>query len=80
MKNCDWEDVRWAVVKADGSFAGVPCASYEEARDLAAQHEGSKIFFLAYEPDEDEQEENFDDYFPPYMGFDPYEGAYTFDC
>lgn len=80
MKNCDWEDVRWAVVKADGSFAGVPCASYEEARDLAAQHEGAKIFFLAYEPDEDEQEENFDDYFPPDTGFDPYEGAYTFDC
>lgn len=80
MKNCDWEDVRWAVVKADGSFAGVPCASYEEARDLAAQHEGSKIFFLAYEPGEDEQEEDFDDYFPPDMGFDPYEGAYTFDC
>jgi len=22
MKNCDWTDVRWAVVKADGTFAG----------------------------------------------------------
>lgn len=37
-----WTDVRWAVVKEDGSFAGVPCASYGEARDLAAQ----KSFFL----------------------------------
>ena len=35
MKCIDWTDVRWAVVKEDGSFAGVPCASYGEARDLA---------------------------------------------
>lgn len=34
MKCIDWTDVRWAVVKEDGSFA--------------AQHEGSKIFFLAW--------------------------------
>lgn len=52
MKDFDWTDVRWAVVKKDGTFAGVPCASYGEARDLAAQHDGAKIFFLAYEPDE----------------------------
>lgn len=52
MEHFDWTDVRWAVVKGDGTFAGVPCASYEAARDLAAQHEGAKIFFLAYEPDE----------------------------
>lgn len=52
MTDFDWTDVRWAVVKADGTFAGVPCASHGEARDLAAQHEGAKIFFLTYEPDE----------------------------
>lgn len=77
MKNCDWEDARWAVVKADGSFAGVPCASYEEARDLAAQHEGSKIFFLAYEPDEDDDEPDDID---SDEGFDPYAGCFTYDC
>lgn len=77
MKNCDWEDVRWAVVKADGTFAGVPCASYEEARDLAAQHEGSKIFFLAYEPDEDDDEPDDID---SDEGFDPYAGCFTYDC
>lgn len=52
MKQFDWTDVRWAVVKGDGTFAGAPCASYGEARDLASQHEGAKIFFLAYESDE----------------------------
>lgn len=70
MKCIDWTDVRWAVVKEDGSFAGVPCASYGEACDLAAQHEGSKIFFLAYEPDDIDLD----------MGFDPYLGCYTDDC
>lgn len=73
MKNCDWTDVRWAVVKADGTFAGVPCASYEEARDLAAQHEDSKIFFLAYEPDEPDDIDSDE-------GFDPYAGCFTYDC
>ena len=51
MKDFNWTDVRWAVVKKDGTFADMPCASYREAHNLAAQHEGAKIFFLAYEPD-----------------------------
>ena len=76
MKCIDWTDVRWAVVKEDGSFAGVPCASYGEARDLTAQHEGSKIFFLAYEPDEDDEPDDID----LDIGFDPYLGCYTDDC
>lgn len=73
MKDFDWTDVRWAVVKADGTFAGVPCASIGEARDLAAQHEGAKIFFLAYEPDEDDDIDSDE-------GFDPYAGCFTYDC
>ena len=40
-----WTDELWAVVKADGSFAGIPCRSYEEARQLS-YHPGSKIFKL----------------------------------
>lgn len=76
MKNCDWTDVRWAVVKADGTFAGVPCASYEEARDLVSQHEGAKIFFLVYEPDEDDEPDDIDSD----EGFDPYAGCFTYDC
>lgn len=74
MSDFDWTDVRWAVVKKDGSFAGVPCASYGEARDLAAQHGGSKIFFLAYEDDVEGSELPEDDL---EMGFDPYLGCYT---
>ena len=73
MKDFDWTDARWAVVKADGTFAGVPCASYKEAHDLAAQHEDSKIFFLAYEPDEDDDNDSDE-------GFDPYAGCFTYDC
>ena len=56
--------------KRGWNFAGVPCVSYEEARDLAAQHEGAKIFFLAYEPDDIDSDE----------GFDPYTGCFTYDC
>lgn len=54
----------------DFDWTDVPCASYEEARDLAAQHEGAKIFFLAYEPDDIDSDE----------GFDPYAGCFTYDC
>lgn len=76
MTDFDWTDARWAVVKKDGTFAGVPCASYNEARDLAAQHEGAKIFFLAYEPDEDDEPDGIDSD----EGFDPYIGCFTYDC
>lgn len=81
MRDFGWADDLWAVVKEDGTFAGVPCTSYAEALDLSAQHPDSEVFSLRLEPeDEEEQEENFDDYFPLDLGFDPYEGAYTFDC
>ena len=37
----------FAVVKEDGTFAGVPCESFEEARELSAQHENSHIYIMA---------------------------------
>lgn len=40
----DWTLPLWVVIKQDGTYAGVPCESWEEARELSAQHEGSKIF------------------------------------
>lgn len=44
MRDFDWFDELYCVVKEDGTFAGVPCRSIEEAIELTAQHEGSKIF------------------------------------
>lgn len=34
MKNLDWTDVRWAVVKEDGAFAGAPWTWYLYHRNL----------------------------------------------
>lgn len=44
----------YAVVKNDGSYAGVPCLSYEEAQQLS-YHPGSKIFKLVLEDDPTEE-------------------------
>ena len=57
----------------------MPCTSYEEAHDLAAQHKGVRIFFLAYEPDEDDEPDEPDD-IDSDEGFDPYAGCFTYDC
>ena len=40
------ETLRYAVINPDGTYAGVPCTSEEEARDLAAQKEGRIIVEL----------------------------------
>jgi len=39
-------DVFWIVINPDGSYAGAPCYSAEEARELAIQREGRRIFIL----------------------------------
>lgn len=55
----DWEwdhDELYAVIKADGRYAGVPCLSYEEAHDLS-YHPGSKIFKLTLLPGQEDTEE-----------------------
>ncbi len=79
-RDFDWFDELYAVVKEDGSFAGVPCTSLEEARELSAQHEGSKIFLMQYDNenfcDYDFEPDNIDDD----CGFDPYVGEFTYDC
>lgn len=71
----------WAVIKADGTFAGVPCTSYEEARELSAQHDGSRIFELVGEEDGCE-ESGYEDWgrIDDECGYDPYLGCYTDDC
>lgn len=44
--NEDQDISQYIVIKSDGSTAGVPCNTYEEARELSNNHEGSKIFEL----------------------------------
>ncbi len=49
MKDFGWLDDLWCVIKADGTFAGVPCRTAEEALELSAQHDGSGIFRMYYD-------------------------------
>lgn len=54
-RDFEWDQSElYAVVKNDGSYAGVPCTSYEEARQLA-YHPGSKIFKLVLNDDATEE-------------------------
>ena len=46
MRDFDWTDELFAVVKDDGSYAGVPCLSLDEAKELASNHDGSQIYRL----------------------------------
>ena len=78
MRDFDWLDELYCVVKEDGTFAGVPCRSFEEAVELSSQHEGSKIFnmYLDNYSVWEEEDYNCDDD----MGYDPYMGCFTDDC
>lgn len=78
MRDFDFDSALWAVVKDNGEYAGVPCISYEEARELAHQHEGAKVFSLVYKRDEDEDDGPDD--IDSCEGFDPYAGCFTYDC
>lgn len=49
MRDFDWLDELYAVIKDDGSFSGRPCVTLDEARELAKQHENSKIYLLQYD-------------------------------
>ena len=46
MRDFEWNKELWAVVKADGTFAGRPCLTSEEAWELSIQHEGSQIYLM----------------------------------
>ena len=58
-RDFEWEDDLYAVIKDNGNYAGSPCVSYGEAKDLSAQHEKSRIFQLTLLPPEDQV---WDDY------------------
>lgn len=80
MRDFDWFDELYAVIKEDGTFAGRPCVSLEEARELANQHEGSHIYYLQYDnsnfEDDDYEPWDIDDDY----GYDPYMGCFSDDC
>lgn len=44
MEELKSRDMIWIVINPDSTYAGVPCLSWEEARELAAQKEGRRIF------------------------------------
>lgn len=46
MRDFEWDGAIWAVVNEDGIFVGVPCLSYEEAKELVNQHENSHIYTM----------------------------------
>lgn len=60
MRDFEWNDSLWCVVKEDGRFAGSPCLSWDEARELAAQHEGSHIFELKKDDPLPEEEKSWE--------------------
>ena len=43
----DMSTMKYAVIKPNGEYAGVPCESVDEARELAAQEEGRVVFKLS---------------------------------
>lgn len=43
----DMSNMKYAVIKPNGEYAGVPCESVEEAREMAAQEEGRVVFKLS---------------------------------
>ena len=72
------ENYRFCVINANGTYAGVPCVTYEEARELAAQQEGRRIFEIWLEDDDPDECDDWD--YNEDMGFDPYMGCYSDDC
>lgn len=55
-RDFEWTDKNlWAVIKNNGRYAGIPCTGWEEARELSAQHPGSKIFRLVLDDDPTEE-------------------------
>jgi hypothetical protein len=80
MRDFDWFDKLYAVIKEDGSFAGRPCVSLDEAKELSNQHEGSKIYLLQYHYSNFEDDVDEPDNIDGDCGFDPYMGCFSDDC
>lgn len=46
-EDVDMSAMKYAVIKPNGEYAGVPCESAEEAREVAVQEEGRAVFKLS---------------------------------
>ena len=44
MEELKTKNMIWIVINLDGTYAGVPCITWEEARELVAQKEGRRVF------------------------------------
>lgn len=81
MRDFSWHDTLYCVVKADGTYAGVPCLSWDEAVELSNQHDGSRIFTMTVGRQINSYEEDFEpDNIDDDMGYDPYMGCFSDDC
>ncbi len=67
----------YCVINTDGTYAGIPCLTWEEARELASAAAGRRIYQLVAE-DEDISDSYWDEDLD--MGYDPYMGCYSDDC
>lgn len=47
-RNFESEQELWTIVNEDGTFAGLPFLSYEEAKNLMSVHPGSRLFKLTH--------------------------------
>lgn len=52
------ENMFWVVINENNTYAGSPCLSFEEARELANQKEGRKIYIIEKILDEVTDSEN----------------------
>lgn len=52
----------YCVINPDGTYAGIPCLTYEEARELMNAREGRRIFELleVYEEEENNDVEDWE--------------------
>ena len=44
MEELKTKNMIWIVINPDGTYAGVPCLTWKEARELVAQKEGRRVF------------------------------------
>lgn len=53
MKELKWSSkLIWVVINPDGTYAGAPCVTWEEALELSSQREGRRIYIIDIREDD----------------------------